>query len=155
MMHAYHNSLCVTELLHISAKLMRDQRIFWSRLRTRKMRVLMKASRRPPWTEMLAKSVTIATAKKAALRKWVTGKFTRMFMEIFIFVSPLECWDITANLQRYDDMVFTIHPRHPTVLPDYRVTRSLGALRAPTSSWRSFHPSRPSGAQAAWPTLTI
>ena len=36
-------------------------------------------------------------------------------------------------------------------------TRSLGALQAPTSSWWPFgpawlRPSRPSGAQAAWPT---
>ena len=38
-------------------------------------------------------------------------------------------------------------------------TRSLGALRAPTSSWGPFgprlRPSRPSGAQAARPTQVI
>ena len=40
------------------------------------------------------------------------------------------------------------------------ITRSLGALRAPTSSLRPFgppwlRPSRPSGAQAVWPTEKI
>ena len=39
----------------------------------------------------------------------------------------------------------------------YEQTRSLGALRAPTSNWWPFgpawlRPSRPSGAQAVWPT---
>ena len=39
----------------------------------------------------------------------------------------------------------------------YLATRSLGPLRGPTSSWRLFGPawflpSRPSGAQAVWPT---
>ena len=45
-------------------------------------------------------------------------------------------------------------------LRQYIYTRSLGALRAPTSSWGPFgppwlRPSRPSGAQAVWPTLLL
>ena len=64
-------------------------------------------------------------------------------------------------LQGYSQMdthiVSTVHKIKCIDTDEYLYTRSLGTLRAPTSSWRPFgharlRPSRPSGAQAARPT---
>ena len=67
-------------------------------------------------------------------------------------------------LSSYLKIIFSMRPTFLSIWPQlssiihiYIYTRSLGPLRGPTSSWRPLgpawlRPSRPSGAQAVWPT---
>ena len=89
--------------------------------------------------------------------------------QIVTNLRNLLCWTHQIRERHWFDTIF--QPAHLMAslvstninlyFPPHRsiiyITRSLGALRAPTSSWWPFgpawlRPSRPSGAQAGWPT---
>ena len=92
------------------------------------------------------------------------GQFYPCFMNVIFTSGVMRSSRMTVSNNFVNSFIHDIRPPRKWVAclhiygaTKIYITRSLGALRAPTSSWRPFgpawlRPSRPSGAQAVWPT---